>query len=387
MEIPFYNFSKLHPPEFREEINKRIQKIIFESNFVEGEFNFKFEEEFAKLQESHHCLLVGNGTDALEISLSAYGIKAGDKVGVPGITFFATAEAVINMGGVPVFIDVEPDTGLMSFDSLKRVHKKAALKAVIPVHIYGLPANMNEINNFCWENEILVVEDAAQAQGSFYEKDKAVGNGPNLTTFSFYPTKNLSAFGDAGAILTKDQRLADKIRSLRNHGRDEVGVVGRNSRCDHIQAAVLHLKLTNIAAYNQKRKDVAKYYFESLKEKNSFKMIPESYLNLSSWHLFPIILNNPAKRMEFNGYLKARGIPVAVFYDKALSEEKALIQYRTSPGEWENAEEFSKKVVCLPIGPFLTREEVQYISQEVMGFFEKALPNRAKNRSEIRLNP
>ena len=387
MEIPFYNFSKLHPSEFKEEISQRILNIIDQGNFVEGEYNFKFEEDFAKMQGSNNCLLVGNGTDAIEISLLSLGIKPGEKVGVPGITFFATAEAVINIGAVPVFIDVEPETGLIALESLKRVYQKSKLKAVIPVHIYGLPANMAEINNFCWENEILVIEDSAHAQGSFYKKDKPIGDGPNLSTFSFYPTKNLAAFGDAGAILTKDDRLADKIRSIRNHGRGQVGIVGRNSRCDHIQAAVLHLKLEKIQALNERRKEVAKLYFENLKEADSFKTMPQSFQELSSWHLFPILLNNPTKRQELAQYLKQKGISVAIFYDKALTEEKALAPYKSAPGEWEVAEEFSKKVLCLPIGPFISKEEVHYISKEVIGFFRKRAGLMAKKRSDIRVNP
>ncbi|MCO4794495.1 MAG: DegT/DnrJ/EryC1/StrS family aminotransferase, partial [Bacteriovoracaceae bacterium] len=264
-QVPFYDFQKLHNPEFQTKIKERFSEIIDQNGFVEGRFNHSFEERFAKLQKAKHCLLVANGTDALEISLLAYGLEPGDRVAVAGITFYASGEAVLNMGMIPVYVDVDPKSGLMCPESLERVVDKYEIKAVMPVHIYGLPADMKAIDEICHSRNIPVIEDAAQAQGG-YTYTGPVGSGKNLVTFSFYPTKNLAAFGDAGAILTDDDELAEIIKTIRNHGRSSLEMMGRNSRCDHLQAAVLDLKLDSIEEQNQSRKKIASMYHQALKD-------------------------------------------------------------------------------------------------------------------------
>ena len=373
MEIPFYNFESLHDREFRDVIEKRIHHIIEQNTFIEGEFNLQFEREFALMQKTQHCLLVSNGTDALELALQVYGIKPGDKVGVPGITFCASAEAILNVGAEPVFIDVD-ETGLICPRSTERMCRKHQLKAVMTVHIYGLPAPMKELESICHTYKIPLIEDAAQAQGTFFDDKQQfpVGSTQNLTTFSFYPTKNLSAFGDAGCVLTQDANLAELIKSLRNHGRSHAQKLGRNSRCDHIQAAVLQLKLAKAPAYNKKRKDIATKYhkrlaaFENSGEKG-LKLLPSSFLPRSSWHLYPVQLASVEIRKRLQNFLKSKGIASAPFYEKALSQEAALAGLS---GEDKMASSLAGRILCLPIHPFLSEEEIQIVADTVGKFFD-----------------
>lgn len=365
MSVSFYNFNELHNDEFRGLVKERIGSIIDKNAYVEGEYNHKFEKEFAQMQNAKHCLLVANGTDALEISLKVYGVKPGDRVGVPGITFYATAEAVLNVGAIPVWVDVDTVTGLICPESLKRVHKEHNLKSVMPVHIYGLPAPMEDINSFCQENNISIVEDAAQAHGATYNNGQPVGAYNNLTTFSFYPTKNLSAFGDAGCILTQSDELAEKIVVERNHGRGNDQAMGRNSRCDHIQAAVLHLKLSKISHYNKMRKEAAAKYHNALKDM-PIKLLPENFLKSSSWHLYPVQIETKDMRVKLSNYLKEQNIGHTPFYERSLAQEQALSEYT---GETSISDDFAGRTLCLPMHPFISDEEVQYVANAVRNFF------------------
>ncbi len=368
MGIPFYNFAALHDASFREEIKKRFSEIIDQNSFVEGKYNALFESEFAALQQSKHCALVANGTDALEIALRAIGVGPGDKVGVPGISFFATAEAVISQHAEVVFIDVDPATGLMSPKSLKNILKTTFLKAIMPVHIYGQPAPIEELEEICQPKGIKIIEDAAQGQGG-YLKHGPIGSSNNITTFSFYPTKNLAAFGDAGAILTNDDAIATKVVSIRNHGRSPNGHIlsGVNSRCDHLQASVLHLKLAKINEQNAARKNIAKMYHQQLAD-TKLRLVPAELLDRSSWHLYPIGLSSKEEKYALQAFLKSKEIGNALFYEKALPEEKPLQQ---CAGETAQAIDFAGKTICLPMNPFLNEQDITTVCNAVKEFLAK----------------
>lgn len=359
MTVPFYNFTELHNDEFKSAIKERFSKIIDDGAFVEGEYNASFEQKFAKLQAAKHCLLVANGTDALEICLEVLGVGPGDFVGVPGITFYATSEAVLNRGATPVFVDVIPESGLMCPQSLERVLSKHKLKAIMPVHIYGLPAPIRELEAVCKKHNVAIVEDAAQAQGTFLENGP-VGSSNNMTTFSFYPTKNLSAFGDAGAILCQSDEQAERIKHIRNHGRGGLPIFGRNSRCDHLQAAVLDMKLEKIDGYNQARKKIASLYHEALKD-FPVRVLPSRFIETSSWHLYPIGLASKEQRARVEAHLKAKNIGCTPFYERSQSEEPALKNY-AQLGEDENARAFAGTIICLPIHPFVSQEDVATVA-------------------------
>lgn len=370
MAVGFYDFQKLHNEKFQDQVLTRFKEIVSSNGFVEGKYNSSFEERFAKMQKTKNALLVGNGTDALEIALQAYGVGRGDKVAIAAISFYATAEVVFNVGATPVFVDVDKTTGLMDPVSLERVIAQSQeIKAVIPVHIYGLPAPIEDIEKICKPKGIKIVEDGAQAQGGFYENGKPIGSSENLITYSFYPTKNLGAFGDAGAILTQDDKLAEEITSIRNHGRSPEGhkLIGRNSRCDHLQAAVLDLKLDNIDEQNQMRRNVAKKYLKELKD-TDLRLVPEKFLDLSSWHLFPIGLENREKKYALKDFLATKNIGSALFYEKAMPEEKPLTNVS---GEKMQAIDFAAKTLCLPMNPFVTDDQITEVCQAVKEFLSR----------------
>lgn len=368
MAIGFYNFQRLHDEEFQKAVMGRFSEIVSKNAFVEGEYNTKFETQFAKMQNAKHCDLVANGTDALEIALQAYGIGKDDKVAISAISFYATAECVYNVGAEPVFVDVIPETGLICPESLERVlADHPEVKAVICVHIYGMAADVAALKKICEPKGIKIVEDGAQAAGGFYTDGSPIGSSGNLVTYSFYPTKNLGAFGDAGAILCNDDALSEEIKSIRNHGRSPDGhkLIGRNSRCDHLQAAVLELKLSTCEAQNENRKNIAAWYFEELKDTAGLELVPESYVKTSSWHLFPIRLETKEKKYALKEFLGSKNIGSALFYEKAMPEEKPLLNL---PGEKEKAVTFAHKTICLPMHPFLTREDVKTVADAVREF-------------------
>ena len=366
MAIGFYNFQKLHNEELQKNVLKRFEEIVSQNAFVEGKYNTSFQDRFAKLQQAKKCDLVANGTDALEIALQAYGVGAGDKVAVQAISFYASAEAIINVGATPVFVDVEPETGLMCLESFKRISEQHDLKAVMCVHIYGLPVDIEGLEALCAPKGIKIVEDGAQSQGGFYANKKPIGSSNNLITYSFYPTKNLGAFGDAGAILSSDENLSEEIVSIRNHGRSPEGhrLIGRNSRCDHLQAAVLDLKLDTIEEENKNRKEIAKWYFDALKGLD-INLVPEKYIELSSWHLFPIRLKDREQKYALREFLNSKKIGNALFYEKAMPEEKPLAKVE---GEKDNALTFAGQALCLPMNPFLSKEDVQEVAAAVKEF-------------------
>ena len=367
-----YDLKALHDDQFRGEIKRRLNKIVDENSFIEGEYNQKFEEQFAELQDSMFCRLVANGTDAIEVALKVFEIGHGDLVAIPGITFYATAEAVFNVGATPILVDVDPETMVMCPKSLERVVEKYDIKAAIPVHIYGIPCEMDKINTICRRNNVAIIEDSAQASGTITPLGPAGSNPFSLATFSFYPTKNLSAMGDAGAILTHSPELAKKIEIIRNHGRGGHGAVGRNSRCDHFQAAVLHHKLEFIDEQNNKRKQVAQSYFNQIKNP-AVKLMPKELIKTSSWHLFPMKVENNEVAKDLCAHLQSHGIGCSdIYYAKSMGLEPALDGVQ---GEREVANSVCGKVVCIPITPFLTEKDITFISEKVNSY------NQEKNKA------
>lgn len=371
MAVSFYNFQKSLETELKNSILQRFQEIVESHQFVDGTYNKLFEQEFAAFCGTKHTLLVANGTDALELSLMALGIKAGDKVIIPDVTFFATFEAVINTGGTPILADVDPQTGLLCTNSLSDLlAQHNDVKFIIPVHLYGLPAPIKKIETLCEGRDIKIIEDAAQAHGAQLNSKTKVGASGHLTTFSFYPTKNLGAYGDAGAITLNDDHLATLLKSLRNHGRSKQGhqIVGRNSRCDHLQAAVLQARLINYPNQLLTRRKMAKAYFKQLSSIKNISLLPTSVLESSSWHLFPIFLNSKQEKLEIKEFLQKKQIETALFYERPISSEPALSSFETK--HLIHSQKFADKTLCLPMNPFLTLEDVSEVTEQIAQYFK-----------------
>ena len=248
--------------ELKEEIDKAVSDCIAESNFIKGKIVSQFENAFSKYLGLNYCVGCGNGTDALELILKSLNIGIGDEVIVPALTWIATAEAVNNVGAEPIFVDINQDNYTIDVSKIEeKITSKT--KAIIPVHLYGCPADMNEIIRIAKEYELFIVEDCAQAHGAEYS-GKKVGTFGIAAAFSFFPSKNLGAFGDGGAVVTNNEELANKVRMISNHGQLQTrhlhAVIGRNSRLDSIQASVLNVKLPYLDKWNTNRIKVSQLY-------------------------------------------------------------------------------------------------------------------------------
>src|SRR5688572_13655014 len=264
MKVPFVDL-KAQYLSLKDEFDAAISQVVSQTAFVGGRYAAAFESEFAEYLGVGHCVAVANGTDAIEIALKAVGIEPGDEVLVPANTFFATAEAVGNIGAIPVFVDC--DAATYNIDAAKIEERITSnTKAIIPVHLYGLPADMDAIMPIASKHGFKVIEDCAQAHGATY-KGRKVGSFGDAATFSFYPSKNLGAFGDAGAIVTNSAEVADSARLIANHGqpaKNRHTIVGRNSRIDGIQAAVLSVKLKHLDKWLDARRENAAIYNDLL---------------------------------------------------------------------------------------------------------------------------
>ena len=292
MQIPFLDLNAQYEKIYQE-INRSIQNIIDNTAFIGGKEVEKFEKRFANYINTKFCIGVGNGTDALTIALKILGIKKGDEVIVPANTFIATAEAVTATGAKVVFVDCDP---LYYTIDVTKIEEKitSRTKAIIPVHLYGQPADMDEIIRIAVANNLFVIEDAAQAHGALY-KGKKVGSLGDMGIFSFYPGKNLGAYGDGGAIVTNNEKLAEACRMYANHGRlDKYNhqFEGVNSRLDGIQAAVLNVKLKYLDKWNIARQEVAKLYEHKLGPYESIKL-PEIRPEVTPvYHLYVILVHS-----------------------------------------------------------------------------------------------
>lgn len=359
MKIPFADLKKEHKL-IKEELEKAIENVFAKGNYILGENVREFEKEWAKYLGAKYCFTVGNGTDALFLSLKALGIKEGDEVIVPDFTFVATAFAVSNTGATPVFVDV----GIDSYNiNPKEIESKISekTKAIIVVHIYGNPADMDSILKIAKKYKLLVIEDAAQAHGAVY-KNKKVGTIGDIGCFSFYPTKNLGCYGDAGAIVTNNTLIANKIMLLRNYGEGKKyysEIIGYNSRTDEVQAAILHVKLKNLDKWNELRKEKVKLYKKFLKDCVSFQKEENSV-----YHIFSIRTKN---RNSLMSALGREGVSSLIHYPVPLHMQKAYRDLGYKKTDFPVSLEIAKTEISLPIYPFLTEREISYIANIING--------------------
>jgi len=361
-KIPLVDI-KAEYQEIKPAIDDAIGRVINSARFILGEEVERFEQEFAEFSHVDHAIGVGSGTDALYVALLAFDIGAGDEVITTPMTFIATAEAISMRGASPVFIDV--DLGTHNIDPARL---EAAItprtKAIIPVHLHGQPADMDAILEVARRHHLLVIEDAAQAHGADY-KGRRVGTLADMACFSFYPGKNLGAYGDAGMIATNDQDLARKVRLLRDHGRTskyEHELLSFNWRLDALQAAILRAKLPNLEAWNRRRREIAALYDMLLKDASlGTPVVPEGVHPV--WHHYAVTIE---ARDEVEEKLKRDGIETGVHYPVPLHLQPAYKFLRYRRGDFPNAEQIAQTTLSLPIYPAMKNDEIQTVVEALI---------------------
>lgn len=365
MNIPLVDL-KAQYQTIKPEIDAAIQDVIDETAFIRGKYVQNFESVYAKKYGVKHCIGVANGTDAIFITLKMLGIGYGDEVITTASSWIATSETITLTGARPVFVDIGKD--YYTIDPLK-IEEKITLKtkAILPVHLYGQPANITAIKKICDEHDLYLVEDCAQAHFAEFN-GKKVGTFGDAGTFSFYPGKNLGAYGDAGAIVTGDDRLAEKIRRFANHGslkkHDHV-VEGMNSRLDGLQAAVLSVKLKYIDEWNKKRLQNAMRYTELLDEIDAITT-PKIRKNAS--HIFHQYVIRTKHRDELAAFLREKGIETGIHYPVALPFLNAYEYLGHTPVDFPVAYDYQNEILSLPMYPELEEDQIKYVSDNIKNF-------------------
>lgn len=364
MEVPFVSFKPLER-ELNTELRQAFERVFDHSWYIEGEEDTQFEKAFAAYCNRSYAVGCGNGLDSLMLSLKALGIKSGDEVLVPSNTFIATALAVSYVGATPVF--VEPDIRTFNLDP-SRIEEKitSRTKAIMPVHLYGQPCDMDPILKIAHAHHLFVVEDCAQAHGARY-KGRIVGSFGDASGFSFYPGKNLGALGDAGAMVTDDQILAEKVRALANYGSDYKYhhiYQGNNSRLDEFQAAFLLAKLPHLDRMNQQRRLIAGRYLKEIQ--NSEIVLPYVIPDVEPvWHIFAIRTH---RRDELAQYLADKGISTNKHYPIPMHLQGAYKELNIPQGSLPIAEEISATELSLPMYYGMTEEQVDYVIEALNHF-------------------
>lgn len=396
MNIPFFNLTRQYA-SLKSIVEEKVCKVMETTQYIEGSAVKEFERDMSCYLGVKHIITCGNGTDALRIALQAAGVNYGDEVITTAFSFFATAEAIAQIGAVPVFADINAADFNIDVEDIKRKITERT-KAILPVHIFGMPADMEEVNDLALQYGIPVIEDACQAIGAEYRGSKT-GNLGTLGCFSFYPTKNLGAYGDGGMITTNDDDLANLCCALKNHAAGRIGAeayeflyhekspewimgggqealydpykyynyfIGTNSRLDAMQAAVLSVKLKYLDQYNEKRGRIAAFYSKGLE--GLPVQLPDTSKKdrVSCWHQYAIVCDQKEELITFLG---ENGIGTGNFYPVPLHFQKAFCSLGYQKNSLPVAEKICKSTVCLPIFPELTEEEAAYVIQTIKRFF------------------
>lgn len=361
MTIPMVDLAVQYEA-IKEEIDKAVLDVIRSTSFILGSQGRALEQSIAAYHGVHHAVGVASGTDALHLALRAAGISRGDEVITTPFTFIATAEAVSYVGGVPVFVDIRPDTFNIDVSKIEaRITKKT--KAVIPVHLYGQPADMDPLMKIAEKHGLKVIEDCAQSFGAEY-RGKKTGYFGDIGCFSFFPSKNLGACGDGGMVITDDPKLAEHLRSLRNHGsrvryhHDEIGF---NSRLDEIQAAILNVKFKRIDEFNRMRRKNAALYNKYLSAPGITTPF-ESRDGTHVYHQYTIRVKN---RDSIKEKLDAEKMSSMIYYPVPLHLQRAYADLGMKPGSLPAAEQAAREALSLPMYPELTEEQIRTVAEAV----------------------
>lgn len=358
MKVPFVDLVAQYNT-IKNQIDSEIKNVILESAFIGGEYVRKFESDFSGYLNSNYFIGCANGTDSIEIILQALKIGSGDEVIVPALTWISTAEAVSNVGAKPVFVDINNDDFTISLEGIKgKISTKT--KAIIPVHLYGKMAKIEELVELANKKNIYIIEDCAQAHGAQLNGKKA-GTFGIAGSYSFYPGKNLGAYGDAGGICTNDELLAKKMRALANHGQPSKHThlyIGRNSRLDGLQAAILSAKLKYINEWTARRIYIANEYRKQLSNNSKIILPKEDNLGSHVYHLFVIRCKDRNRKME---KLKKEGIEVAIHYPTPLPFVDCYKYLGYKHEDIPIAAKITEEIISLPIYPEMTSDMINYI--------------------------
>lgn len=362
--IPLVNLKRQYKG-IKKEIDDAIKRVLNETSFIMGDDVVRFEKEFAEYLGVNHCVGVSSGTDALHLALLSLGVGKGDEVITTPHTFIATSEAITMCQATPVFVDIDPNS--YNIDPAKieaRISKKT--KAILPVHIYGQPAEMDPILKIAKRHNLFVLEDCAQAHGAEY-KGKKVGTFGEVSIFSFYPGKNLGCYGDGGAVVTDNPAIAEKVRLLMNHGRTEKyihQILGYGNRLDTIQAAVLRVKLRKLNKWNVRRQAIANQYNNYL-AKLPLKLPAQPKNTKPVYHIYSVLLKN---RDRIQDKLKSAGIESGIHYPLPLHLQPAFSYLGYNKGSFPVAEKVSRETLSLPIFPEMRTDEINYICRLISKF-------------------
>ncbi|MDX6583441.1 MAG: hypothetical protein QOI10_2625 [Solirubrobacterales bacterium] len=350
--VPFFESAR-HVAVHRQELDRALADVLTGGRYILGDAVAAFEGEFAHFCGARHAVGVASGTDALTLALEAVGVGAGDEVITAANTCAPTVAAIVSAGATPVLADVEPATALLDPAAVERAVGERT-RAIVPVHLYGQCADVDAIGAIARKRGLRVVEDAAQAHGARLGERRA-GTLGDAAAFSFYPTKNLGALGDAGAVVTDDDEIADRVRLTRNYGyreRDNAVIKGRNSRLDELQAAILSVLLGHLDADNARRRELANGYLADLRDA-PLTLPVEADGRIHAWHLFVI---RSRDREGLRRALAERGIGTLVHYPRAIHQQPAFEEL-ARPGELETSERLCEEVLSLPLYPELTEGE------------------------------
>lgn len=371
MQIPFLNLKFQHE-KIKSEVFNKLEELYDRTEFVYGKTGKEFETNFAAFNESDYACAIDNGTTGVELCIRAAGIGQGDEVITVSNTFIATVAGVHFAGATPVFTEIDPNT--WNIDPTKVEEKiTAKTKAILPVHLYGQPAQMAELKKIAKKHNLLLIGDSAQSIGS-----KLLDNGiwkstscfADLSTFSFYPGKNLGACGEAGAIVTNNHKFAEFINMYRDHGSHEKYIhefPGKNNRIDAFQAAVLNIKLKYINQWNEQRRQIASWYKEELSGIDGLQLPYHPTSVLPVYHLFVVLVKN---RETFQQFLAEKGIGTALHYKVPVHLQKAFAHLNYAKGDLPITEHVVEQNVSLPMFPELTRDNVHEIATQIKKYFK-----------------
>ena len=364
--------------KIKQEVTEAIEEVIETTSFINGKAVKNFQKNLENYLGIKHVIPCGNGTDALQIALMSLGLKPGDEIITTDFTFIATVEVVALLGLKLVFVDADSDTfSLIPEQVEKAITDKT--KAIVPVHVFGQSVDMTAIMAIAEKNNLFVIEDTAQAIGADYTCSngitKKLGTIGTIGCTSFFPSKNLGAFGDGGAIFTNDDKLAEKIRQIANHGskvkyyHDEIGV---NSRLDSIQAAILNVKLKYLDNYAKARQEAADYYDNAFKNISEISIPARQKNSTHVFHQYTIKVNN-IDRNELKEFLNSKGIPAMIYYPYPLHLQKAYKNLGYKIGDFPITEKLSNIVLSLPMHTELTEEQLKYITENIIEYSSTTL--------------